>query len=48
MIENHTHISSLRDSGKHGGRCYPYHAPNGALENTGAVLGELDLNTHYI
>ncbi len=27
---NHTHISSLRDSGKHRGRCYPYHAPNGA------------------
>jgi hypothetical protein len=37
MIENHTHISSLRDSGKHGGRCYPYHAPNGALKNTVAV-----------
>ena len=34
MIENHTHISSLRDSEKHRGRCYPYYAPDGALENT--------------
>jgi hypothetical protein len=30
MIENHIHISSLRDSGKHRGRCYPYYASNGA------------------
>ncbi len=36
-MENHTHISSLRDSGKHRGRCYPYYAPNGAPDNNRAV-----------